>query len=325
MCTSCLNKTYLNKGSCLDCPNSCSGCLSSSECTGCENSEHFLQHDLITCSHICGPSTYKKISPLKRCIPCPINCSQCTISESLGVECSKCNDGFDIKQSKCIKISLNNLELKIEKKNFKTSPPRIELTFNQIIHSELTKKNLKITTTKSKKKTSSFEPEKILHEQGSKNLKIYIIINNTVENEVLTMSLLEKNLIKATNNETTIFFKKTKIEIQNVRQYYPNDQITAIERSSSVISYGVVVLLLLSMANSLSSVFDFIKFDQMIGFIGLLNFDQPTNLRALLEFLRMNFLDFTPRFSSKYILGIFSSFMFNSSFFRTLQIIKMAI
>ena len=189
--------------------------------------------------------------------------------------------------------------LKITEKNYKTSPPRVELKFNNIINLSLNQSNIKIEI-KSIDTEETVEPELqlIVHEKGSKQVKIYLEIEKMIEKGTLTINLLKDNLIHSLVQNETVFFRNKRIEVQDVEHYHPDTQVEIIEESSHVVSYCFVVLIFITLLDSASSFFDFIKFGQMLGFIALLNFEHPENLKAILDFLRMNFLNFTPRFSS---------------------------
>ena len=241
---------------------------------------------------------------------------ECSETDNQGIKCSKCSLGYELKQSKCLqKSKKQNIDddqegkraspnIQIIQSIFKNSPPRVELTFDDIIYPQLNKSNINIAIlSKNQEKTTnqiSVRIERILSEKNSNQLKIYLQIKGLIQEGVLTIQFRKGSLssqLKGTN--TTKESSPQKIEIEGVQYYQPNYEIEIIEGSSKVISYGVAILLMITLLDSASSIFDFIKFGQMIGFIALLNFEHPTNLKALFDFLRMNFLDFGHKFSKE--------------------------
>ena len=236
-----------------------------------------------------------------------------------------CKQGFEINNNQCLKIQeQQNPEepthnqspqpgLEITDKIFKPSPSRIELTFNKKITSLLNNTNIRILIQPNNNHNENInnnvrpievQPTLILHQEGSQLLKILFRIKDMVENGILTLNLKDTPIFVIDDNnenqdatESTLTTKD--IRIEGVNNYYPSGEVGLVEDSSKGISAGVLILLLITLLDSTTALFDFIKFGQMLGFLALLNFEHPTNLEALLEFLRMNFLDVVPRFSSK--------------------------
>lgn len=92
----CPSKTYIQNQYCMSCPNHCSQCSDSKNCTHCDEGYFILPSGL--CSSSCGNSS---ILVNGSCFPCHISCKYCNGLTSS--DCTQCHDlHYRLIEGKCI-------------------------------------------------------------------------------------------------------------------------------------------------------------------------------------------------------------------------------
>ncbi len=91
---------------CQFCDISCLECISSTNCSKCNNRRHYIENGL--CTEKCSDGSYALSmidNNINRCIRCNSNCKTC---ENDSNNCSSCHQGFELNnKNECVSIVFN--------------------------------------------------------------------------------------------------------------------------------------------------------------------------------------------------------------------------
>ena len=228
------------------------------------------------------------------CQKCPKNCLKCEFNSDL--KCTKCQKGYKIDAGKCVGEEDNSLT--IIKSTYSDTPSRVRIEFDQKISASITTSNTKLelrALTKTQVKEGiQIESIFFILEENEKFIRIHFRPKSaSIEEGVLKITLLEKDLIRAKEN-TSIIYSKKYIEIPGIRFFTPEKEIKAANTTSKVASYSLSLLGLIGFIGSSPSFFEVIKSFQMVEFLVYLNVKHPSNLHYFLENLELQFIEKLP-------------------------------
>ena len=263
-------------GYCDYCRPGCSECSNRSSCSKCANPSYTAQRD-----GRCELETKNqpgKISPPKE------NPGTPTKPPSLGESSAPLS---------------GSSQLEIVDKKYLDSSSLVRLKFNTPIISSMTVSDIKtqlMTNNKNSQKSREVKTtlKKVQLEQNERHLKIYLTIEENIEDEVLRIELNnhKEKIIK--KKDPSLGLTTGSIEISPISHYRARGQEKAVSTASKAISYSASVLGFLSLFTSSSSIFELIKSFQMIDFLIFLNIDHPSNLSTFLEELEFSLVDSLP-------------------------------